>query len=62
MPESTVAPVLDAISEDYSLPVLRLVFDEHSGEAGVDTRLEAFVDILKRKKKGHKRSKGRSRV
>lgn len=52
MPESTVASVLDRISEDYNLPVLRLVFDEHSGEAGVDTRLEAFVDILKRKKRG----------
>ena len=54
MPESTVASILDGISEDYNLPVLRLVFDEHSGEAGVDTRLEAFVDILKRKKRGQK--------
>lgn len=50
MPESTVAPVLDDIHRDYSIPVMRLIFDVHSGEAGLDTRLEAFVDILKRKK------------
>lgn len=50
MPESTVAPILDDISRDYSIPVMRLIFDVHTGEAGLDTRLEAFVDILKRKK------------
>lgn len=50
MPESTVAPILDDASKDYSIPVMRLIFDTHTGEAGLDTRLEAFVDILKRKK------------
>lgn len=50
MPESTVAPVLDDIRQDFAIPVMRLIFDTHTGEAGLDTRLEAFVDILKRKK------------
>lgn len=50
MPESTVAPILDDIGKDYGIPVMRLIFDVHTGEAGLDTRLEAFVDILKRKK------------
>lgn len=50
MPESTVAPILDDISHDYGIPVMRLIFDTHTGEGGVNTRLEAFVDILKRKK------------
>lgn len=50
MPESTVAPVLDDISHEYSIPIMRLIFDVHTAEAGLDTRLEAFVDILQRKK------------
>lgn len=49
-PEATVAPILDDIHKDYGIPVMRLIFDTHTGEAGLDTRLEAFVDILKRKK------------
>jgi predicted nucleotide-binding protein (sugar kinase/HSP70/actin superfamily) len=28
-------------------PFLRLYFEEHSGEAGLITRLEAFTDLLK---------------
>lgn len=53
MPEATVAPILDDIGREYSIPVMRLIFDTHTAEAGLDTRLEAFVDILKRKKKKH---------
>ncbi len=34
-----------------SVPFLQLVFDEHTGEAGLNTRLEAFVDLIKRRKK-----------
>lgn len=30
-------------------PMLVLKLDEHTGEAGVDTRLEAFIDMLERK-------------
>lgn len=51
MPESTVASILDDIGRDYHIPLMRLIFDTHTGEAGVDTRIEAFVDILKRKKR-----------
>lgn len=50
MPESTVAPILDDIHGDYGIPVMRLIFDTHTGETGLDTRLEAFVDILQRRK------------
>jgi len=51
MPEATVAPILDDISREYSIPVMRLIFDTHTAEAGLFTRLEAFIDILDRKKK-----------
>ena len=30
-------------------PMLVIKFDEHTGEAGVDTRLEAFTDMLERR-------------
>lgn len=46
MPESTVAPVLDDIGHEYSIPVMRIIFDTQTAEAGLNTRLEAFVDIL----------------
>ncbi len=34
------------------VPFMSLTIDEHSGEAGIGTRLEAFVDMVKRKKRG----------
>jgi len=30
-------------------PMLVIKLDEHTGEAGVDTRLEAFIDMLERR-------------
>lgn len=54
MPEATVSPILDDISRDYSIPVMRLIFDTHTGEAGLDTRLEAFIDILQRRRRSKK--------
>lgn len=36
--------------EQRSIPFLSVTIDEHTGEAGVSTRVEAFVDLLKRKK------------
>ena len=50
MPESTVTPIVDDISRDYNIPIMRLIFDTHTAEAGLDTRLEAFTDVLKRRK------------
>ncbi len=32
------------------VPFMTVTIDEHTGEAGVETRVEAFVDLLKRKK------------
>lgn len=33
-------------SSFYNLPLLKLTVDEHTGEAGFDTRLEAFLDMV----------------
>jgi len=36
--------------ETDGMPLLILKVDEHTGEAGVDTRIEAFIDLLGRRK------------
>jgi len=46
MPEIVAQGILTRVSRDLSFPILTLIFDEHTGEAGVNTRLEAFVDLL----------------
>lgn len=48
MPEIVAAGILPRIQEDYNVPILTLTVDEHTGRAGVQTRLEAFVDLLER--------------
>lgn len=53
MPEIVAKSLLPTISSDLDIPITSLVLDEHTGEAGFITRLEAFVDLLRwRKAKG----------
>jgi predicted nucleotide-binding protein (sugar kinase/HSP70/actin superfamily) len=51
MPEIVAQSIMRKVITDYDIPVLFLNFDEHSGEIGFETRVEAFVDMLKMKKK-----------
>lgn len=46
MPETIAMQIFPAVSEKLSVPVLSLIIDEHSSEAGIQTRLEAFTDLL----------------
>lgn len=46
MPEVIAMQALPAVSRDLNIPVLSLIIDEHSAEAGIRTRLEAFIDLL----------------
>lgn len=57
MPEIISRSIFPQVSREHDMPVLSLVVDEHTGEAGFQTRLEAFVDLLesKREKKLKKR-------
>lgn len=34
------------IRREYRIPLITITIDEHSGEAGFNTRLEAFIDML----------------
>lgn len=51
MPEIIARSILPAVSKGEGIPVLTFFFDEHSADAGIQTRLEAFVDLLERKKR-----------
>ena len=50
MPESVARNLLPSVSKKYGRPVLSIVADEHSGEAGYITRLEAFTQMIERRK------------
>ena len=49
-PEIDVMPPLQRISRDYRIPVLFLTFDTQTSDAGLDTRLEAFYDMIAMRK------------
>ena len=49
MPEIVSKQILQTISKDYNFPILSLVIDEMTGEAGYNTRIEAFIDLLERR-------------
>lgn len=52
MPENIALEALQKFSEETGMPVLSLSFDEHTSPTGLVTRLEAFVDLIRRKKRG----------
>ena len=49
-PEIDCMPVLQRLSRDYHTPVLFLSFDSQTSDTGLDTRLEAFYDMLAMRK------------
>ncbi|MGH4121642.1 MAG: acyl-CoA dehydratase activase-related protein [Clostridium sp.] len=46
--DSVVLELIKEKIEDF--PLLLLKVDEHTGEGGLDTRIEAFIDMIERKK------------
>ncbi len=51
MPEIVAHSILPKVSKEYQVPILTLYVDEQTGEAGLVTRLEAFVDMIKQKRR-----------
>jgi hypothetical protein len=49
-PEVMAHNALLALQRECPIPILSLSFDEHTGRAGLLTRLEAFVDLLERRR------------
>ncbi|KUO49522.1 MAG: hypothetical protein APF76_03160 [Desulfitibacter sp. BRH_c19] len=46
MPEIVAKGILNRSTEDKEIPFISIFIDEQSGDAGLQTRLEAFVDLL----------------
>jgi predicted nucleotide-binding protein (sugar kinase/HSP70/actin superfamily) len=51
MPETTVRPILQKISKEKNIPFISFSIDEQTGETGITTRLEAFIDLIKNRKR-----------
>lgn len=49
-PEIDVMPVLQRISNDFHIPILYLSYDSQTSDTGLDTRLEAFYDMVAMRK------------
>lgn len=50
MPETVVRSILPKLGKDYNIPILYLPIDEQTGTAGFDTRIDAFIDLIKMRK------------
>ncbi|HSA06650.1 MAG TPA: acyl-CoA dehydratase activase-related protein [Candidatus Gastranaerophilales bacterium] len=50
-PDSIMIERITRFARRYNKPLLNLTVDEHTGEAGFITRLEAFTDMLLRRKR-----------
>lgn len=50
MPEIVAESIMPSIQKDYDIPIMTLIVDELTGEAGYQTRIEAFIDLVNKKK------------
>jgi len=49
-PDSMIGKMLEMESNTYNKPFMTIRIDEHSGESHLQTRAEAFIDMIRRKK------------
>jgi predicted nucleotide-binding protein (sugar kinase/HSP70/actin superfamily) len=50
-PDAVLLETLEKLCRHHNRPFLKLILDEHTGEAGLVTRVEAFVDMLERRER-----------
>ena len=50
MPEIVAESILPAVENDFNISILTLIIDELTGEAGYMTRVEAFTDLLMKRR------------
>jgi predicted nucleotide-binding protein (sugar kinase/HSP70/actin superfamily) len=51
MPELVAQTILMKVHKDLDIPILTLIIDEHTAPGGVETRLDAFIDLLERRRR-----------
>jgi len=56
LPELVVQSILPRLSKDLDLPILSLSVDEQQSTANYHTRIEAFVDLVRTKKRSRART------
>lgn len=61
MPEIMSQNIFPTMRSEHEIPILTLIMDEQTGKAGYITRLEAFVDLMRRKKRA-KLAKNKTRI
>lgn len=49
-PDSFTSEIINRMRANYTLPYMSLHLDEHTSDIGVLTRVEAFIDMIKRRK------------
>ncbi|MCS7249980.1 MAG: acyl-CoA dehydratase activase-related protein [candidate division WOR-3 bacterium] len=50
-PDSLIGEMMAKEAKEKGIPFLTIIFDEHSGKEGIITRIEAFCEMIKRKKR-----------
>ena len=58
MPEMDVIPLLHNISADHKIPILYLSYDTQTSDTGIETRLEAFYDMISMRKAHNNKERG----
>ena len=59
IPEVVAKGILPRVSRELDIPVLTFFIDEQTGKAGVQTRIEAFVDLLQQRRERKRRQAGK---
>ncbi len=49
-PDSLIGEMMAKEAKEKKIPFLTIIFDEHSGKEGMITRIEAFCEMIKKKK------------
>lgn len=61
MPEIVAQNIMTKVAQDFDLPLLTLIINEQTGEAGTLTRVEAFLDILEQRRRLKREERGMSK-
>lgn len=62
MPEIVAQNVLVRAAEEHDIPILTFIMSEQTGEAGMVTRVEAFLDLLAERRRARRAAAGREAV
>ncbi len=59
-PEINAMPIMSKISSEYHIPIIYFSFDSNDAEVAIDTRLEAFYDMIESKQEQTKKNTTKS--